>query len=650
MHLILRRIRRYTVQPPKAAQEARDYSHERFTVIHIPVSETEIEEYYDQGLDDNTIRKILLERVKLLENEIVLMESLKSAANVVSIEDHYIETSPEGIGWTFYIRMEMLESLTQYLKRVRRLTQKEVIKLGIDISNALVCCEEANIIHRDIKPGNIFRSKYGEFKLGDFGIARRLEGKDKASTQIGTPSYEAPEIVLGRSYDHTVDIYALGIVLYSHLNHGRKPFIPPYPQPVYEADRQSAARRRLSGEMISLPDEADRELGEIVLKALAFNPKERYQNAAELRDRLKRYEVLHVKDETGEEQTVENIWHRETRKSDKKSTWQKWMIAAGIGTFALIGGIIAGLLFFPPFYRKSDSDTQDTISQTRTAESEEKNTTSEPIVNPTKSNTPTSDPSHISEPTEKPETTGMSDMSPEPTEMLETSAKSDPSPAPTHDVEIGQTIYFGIYEQDGDDSAGKEDIEWIVLDKNDTDVLVISKYGLDCQSYNDLYEQVTWEDSSIRTWLNGYFLDTAFTSSEKDKIKTTLIKNMNNPKYGTQGGNDTKDKVFLLSYNEAKRYFENDADENGLEFGYSSDRACKPTEFAKTQGAWIYEWIPDDGPNMQKYSGNCWWWLRSSGRDLLHAAGIGGSGDIYSSSYLVSNEHGAIRPCLWMEY
>ena len=88
MHLIRRRIRRYTVQPPKAAQEARDYSHERFTVIHIPVSETEIEEYYDQGLDDNTIRKILLERVKLLENEIVLMESLKSAANVVSIEDY----------------------------------------------------------------------------------------------------------------------------------------------------------------------------------------------------------------------------------------------------------------------------------------------------------------------------------------------------------------------------------------------------------------------------------------------------------------------------------------------------------------------------------------------------------------------------------
>ena len=202
-------------------------------IIRIPVSEDEPRSLSAQGMDDRSILGYYQEQVQLLENEIVLMETVKSAANVVSIEDHYIEKDRDKIGWTFYIRMELLESLNHYINRAGKLSRDEVLKLGIDISNALASCEKIGIIHRDIKAANIFRNEYGDFKLGDFGIARRMEGTEQASTRIGTPLYEAPEIVKGESYDHTVDIYALGIVLYANLNHGRKPFVPSYPQALY---------------------------------------------------------------------------------------------------------------------------------------------------------------------------------------------------------------------------------------------------------------------------------------------------------------------------------------------------------------------------------------------------------------------------------
>ena len=119
--------------------------------------------------------------------------------------------------------MELLTSLQQVL-RERTLSEKEVIKLGKDISRALILCEKKHIIHRDIKPMNVMVSQFGDYKLGDFGVSKIMDHTTFA-TAMGTPEYQAPEVVHMEKYGHTADIYSLGIMLYWLLNNRRMPFI-----------------------------------------------------------------------------------------------------------------------------------------------------------------------------------------------------------------------------------------------------------------------------------------------------------------------------------------------------------------------------------------------------------------------------------------
>ena len=186
-------------------------------VIDIPLNQDEIEDRYGEGMDTQSIKEMYQTQVELIRNEIEMMESLKSATHVVSIEDYKIVKRSDGkIGWRIFIRMELLQSMGHFLKAGYTLSEDETVKLGLDICDALRSCQSLNIIHRDIKPANIFRTRFEEFKLGDFGISRQLEFTC-ASTRIGTPTYEAPEILRGEKYDKTVDIYGLGMVLYSCL-------------------------------------------------------------------------------------------------------------------------------------------------------------------------------------------------------------------------------------------------------------------------------------------------------------------------------------------------------------------------------------------------------------------------------------------------
>jgi len=137
-----------------------------------------------------------------IEKEIGIMEQLKGAPNIIVIEDHAI-LYDEKDEYTILIRMELLENLHSYINRKGVLSQKEIIKLGIDICRALTYCEKRNIIHRDIKEDNLFYSPIGDFKLGDFGVSRQLEKALYTSgmTQIGTSAYIAPEIYWGDKYD-----------------------------------------------------------------------------------------------------------------------------------------------------------------------------------------------------------------------------------------------------------------------------------------------------------------------------------------------------------------------------------------------------------------------------------------------------------------
>ena len=121
-------------------------------------------------------------------------------------------------------------------------------------------------------------------------------------------------------------------------------------------------------------------------------------------------------------------------------------------------------------------------------------------------------------------------------------------------IKVGDTYFFGEYEQDDDTSNGKEEIEWKVLEKDGYNLLLISKEALDRLPYNNSEEDVTWESCSLRRWLNEEFLSTAFSEDEIDKILTTTVTADRNPKYDTEPGNDTQDEVFLLSMKEVEDY------------------------------------------------------------------------------------------------
>ena len=254
-------------------------------IITIPQSQSEIQSIRADGLDDESVTAYLRGFVEELVDEFALMSQLKGHSNIVSYEDHMVQAHTETVGWDIMIRMELLTPLLQYV-RENTMTQRDVIKLGIDMCKALELCQKYKIVHRDIKPENIFVSPAGDYKLGDFGIARTVEKTTSGLSKKGTYTYMAPEIYLGQPYGTTVDIYSLGIVLYWLLNESRSPFLPPYPAPITHSDRENALRTRMCGAPIPAPKNADGRLAEIVLNACAYDPKDRYSSPMQMRQEL----------------------------------------------------------------------------------------------------------------------------------------------------------------------------------------------------------------------------------------------------------------------------------------------------------------------------------------------------------------------------
>ena len=223
--------------------------------------------------------------VEELMHEFSIMFKLKGTANVVSCEDLRVLEHPDGIGWDILIRMELLHPLLPYVYE-HPMARRDIIRLGIDICKALELCQRYNIIHRDIKPENIFISDNRDYKLGDFGIARTIERTSSGLSKKGTYSYMAPEVYAGKEYGFSVDTYSLGLVLYRMLNKNRGPFLPQPPEAITFSSREQALARRMSGEALPRPFYGEGRLGEIVLKACAFDPKDRYSSPQQLRQEL----------------------------------------------------------------------------------------------------------------------------------------------------------------------------------------------------------------------------------------------------------------------------------------------------------------------------------------------------------------------------
>ena len=276
--------------------ERKDYGTTKsaMKIISIPYSQSEVESYRQENydLDENSITSYFHGFVEEFVKEFQLMSKLRGHSNIVTYEDHDVVKREQGIGWDIFIRMELLTPMNKFFAD-NNTNQNDVIKLGIDICKALEVCQKHKIVHRDIKPSNIFMSETGDFKLGDFGVAKTLEKTTGALSKKGTYTYMAPEVYKGEEYSPNVDIYSLGIVMYKLLNNNLEPFRT---NRTY-GDGENALAVRLNGETpIPKPAVADEKLAEIVLKACSYNPQERYQTPFEMRSELekllKSYEIV----------------------------------------------------------------------------------------------------------------------------------------------------------------------------------------------------------------------------------------------------------------------------------------------------------------------------------------------------------------------
>lgn len=264
--------------------------------ITVPTSEDELEDLLANGMDRDSASTYFRNYAEGLNREIALMSRLKGHSNIVSYEDHDIQPHEDGMGWDMLIRMELLPPITIFQKANKPFTRRQVIQLGIDLCRALEVCQKYNIIHRDIKPANIFLSETGDFKLGDFGVARIASAATGASTRAGTVNYMAPEVFRGEKYTSNVDIYSLGLVMYQLLNANRMPLCPPYPQLMTPNQWEQANARRLAGTALPPPANADGRLAEIVLKACSPNSAERYEAPSLMRQALEA--ILYTEQET----------------------------------------------------------------------------------------------------------------------------------------------------------------------------------------------------------------------------------------------------------------------------------------------------------------------------------------------------------------
>lgn len=273
-------------------------------IISIPASKGELDSVRSEMNNEQSTRGYFRNLVEDCIQEIYTMEHFCGNSHVVSFEDFKVVEYLDEIGWDISIRMEYLTSFMDYCTG-KELTEKEVIKLGCDLAMALIYCRKLNIIHRDVKPENIFVSRFGDFKLGDFGIAREQAHTMSNMSKKGTYSYMAPEIYKGEKYDSSIDIYSLGIVLYKLMNQNRLPFLSLDKQLITYRDKETALARRMAGEKMPVPVNASAAFSHIILKACAYEPGKRYRKPE---DMLRDLEKLRLAPVNAEKEWEKSQW------------------------------------------------------------------------------------------------------------------------------------------------------------------------------------------------------------------------------------------------------------------------------------------------------------------------------------------------------
>ncbi len=236
------------------------------------------------------------------------------------------------------------------------------------------------------------------------------------------------------------------------------------------------------------------------------------------------------------------------------------------------------------------------------------------------------------------------------------------------DLEIGGTILFGRYEQDGNSKNGAEPIEWIVLMIGEDRALLLSRYVLDNVKYNEVLSDTTWESCSLRSWLNTAFYNTAFNREERELVILSTNRNEDNPNSKTIGGVDTQDHVFILDYSDLRAYFNFSKWNDKTYDGYSQQLITDATVYAKSANGGtlstktmtreeyykIYQGYGYNKDIIGKSGSR--WWTRTPGVKQDYACDVDefGNAGLYDNrkgagdSYAVNSDFIGVRPAIWV--
>ena len=546
---------------------------------------------------------------------------------------------------TAYIVMEYLEGITlkQYLRENQRIAPEDLIELLVPLIESLDEIHSQGMIHRDISPDNIMVLPDGRIKLMDFGAARDYtEFGEKSLSIVLKPGYAPPEQYQTHGIQGPwTDIYALCATMYKCIT-GENP-----PDAIERVMDDHLKEISAFGIPV-LP-----QIEEAIIKGMSVAANDRYQNVGDFCEDL--YGGYEERSVSGAEENQSQV---ETESAEQSVETKTGMLTEGIpqskySTTEAVQG--------------SEKLISKELSENAGLTSEENE--AEAGIESETNNSGNKVPEQILEKEKDsitPEKEGQSDnRAKEETKKVqkknnyfplivgilillgiagtfaynksvfeETASKTESSSQEKDknpEYKVGETIEFGNYPQDKDGT--EKPIEWIVMKKEGNQVLLLSKYVLDAKSYNEGWGDVTWETSDIRQWLNNEFYTTAFNKAEKAKIQTSLIKNEDNSEYGTSGGNDTEDKVFLLSEKEADTLFSDE-----------EERIAKATEYAEKLGVYINKNIVYINKNSEEKG--AWWWLRSPGNDSFYAAGVNYYGWVYGDGIGVNCNVYGVRPAL----
>ena len=598
-------------------------------VVHIPGASSDVKAVMREGMTEKDTEEYFYGFVEEILKEIKIMVSLKGHPNIVTYEDHCVIPHEHEIGWDILIKMELLTPLGDWLE-THSMNEEEVVRLGYEISNALAYTARRGMIHRDVKPGNIFIDRFGKYKLGDFGIARTVEKTTSELSSKGTWSYMAPEVYLRKKYNKQVDIYSLGIVMYRFLNDNRLPFCPPITEKITSRNKEEAFEKRMQGVPVPEPVNGSTELKRIVLKACEYHPQNRYGSIDEMHMDLEQ-----LMTELDEDTTV--ISPIPAPSGGKK----KWFVLIGTATAV----VLISRLIFSTYVKdralemqlnqmkaenKKDMRMEALVESEVQKETIREKTTEVQTEISTEVETETeTEPETETETETETQTELDTEIETETNERIKISnydqALFYEQCNTLLNVKVGDEVKFGACEQDNNPSNGKEEIEWEVLDKKDNKILIISKKVLDGYGYSDSLEETDWEKSNVRKWLNESFFKDAFSQYHQSLIMDTAVTADKNLDYQTDTGVDTVDKIYLLSTDEVQKYFPN-----------IESRECQATVYAKVKGVSLH--------NL-----NTWWWLRTCGKDKKHMAAVYSDGEITSEGYRVNIKKGGIRPAIWLD-